>query len=186
MAFDLDAIHGDALEEGEKCYLFMPDLMTPMIDDDGTQCWIQLVGRDSRRFQEVVRRRATEQSKRIFRAQMRGRNNSARMADELATTGDEQEENLMESRVACTVAWSGFSLGGPVMACTPENARRLYNIPKLRFIVDQVDEFIGERAHFLKLSNGTSSNGHGKSSPAAETSPPSRSITDRPSEPESA
>lgn len=62
-------------------------------------------------------------------------------------------EGLKAENVAgyakCTVSWDGIGLGEDESPCTYENALKLYT--KYPAIRDQVDEFMGERANFLKV-----------------------------------
>lgn len=51
---------------------------------------------------------------------------------------------------AVTVGWEGVTENGQPLACNKENARRLYSKPRLQFLREQVDDFVGERKNFIR------------------------------------
>lgn len=53
--------------------------------------------------------------------------------------------------VACTLDWKLFmDEKGEPLPCTASNVRDLYSTPKFKFILEQVNEFIADRANFIK------------------------------------
>jgi len=51
----------------------------------------------------------------------------------------------------CVVSWKGFSLDdGRELECTPENVSMIFDDPNYAPIVEQVREFVDDRANFTK------------------------------------
>ena len=65
-------------------------------------------------------------------------------------SAEELDSDGLDLLTALTVSWRGIEWDGKPYPCTPENARSLYT--KLRWLREQVDEFVGERANFLPKS----------------------------------
>jgi len=94
---------------------------------------IVLLGSDSKTFRDIVRDRARDAMN-----QRKRKNVSL----------EEAEEQALSTLVRCTVSWKGVQEKGESLKCTPENVEHMYKgYPWLR---EQVDEFIGDRANFLK------------------------------------
>lgn len=107
----------------------------PVLKADGTPITITLLGKDSDAWTKH------ENAMGDSRLNQRGQHRL-------------KMERLKAENVAgyakCTVSWDGIGLGEETTACTYENALKLYTaFPAIR---DQVDEFMGERANFLKVS----------------------------------
>jgi hypothetical protein len=66
------------------------------------------------------------------------------------TKTQEYESAVTEIFAACTLAWQGISLDGEELPCTRQNAVRLYT--RLRWLNDQVAEFIKDRTNFFSGS----------------------------------
>lgn len=63
-------------------------------------------------------------------------------------TAEEIEESALRQLSICTVSWKGVKLDGQELECNPDNAYMLYS--RLPWLKEQVDEFVGDRANFLK------------------------------------
>ena len=50
----------------------------------------------------------------------------------------------------CTTDWAGIVVEGETLDCTYENAVKLYG--RFAWIMEQVDEFVADRANFTKAS----------------------------------
>lgn len=118
-------------EEGAELDVLHPVENTPI----GVK--IVLAGRDSDRFQKFVRRQTNKRTAKW------------RPGQKLTFTAEEQELEKVELLVACTISWKGVSMNGKELPCTPENARALYSNPGYSWLVEQIDEFVGDREHFL-------------------------------------
>lgn len=109
--------------------------LTFMVGEEKKPVTITLLGMDS---QKVRDKRNFEINKRL-KVTARNRN---------TTTAEQNEEEGTSLLAFCTVAWSGMVLDGKPLECTKDNAALVYTrFPWLR---SQVDEFVGDRANFLK------------------------------------
>jgi hypothetical protein len=110
---------------GEKLYFGEADDRKPMT--------IRLVGRDSKRFRrkeaEILNRTMAKQSRKA--------------------SVESSEENGIELLAACTIGWSGIAFGGEEVAFSEKAAAELYAKPGYKWIREQVDRFIAERANFF-------------------------------------
>lgn len=59
------------------------------------------------------------------------------------------DDLFLEQLVACTVAWSGFTMDGDVLDCTPENVRAIYSNPACQWIYTQVMSAFVDTARFF-------------------------------------
>lgn len=68
-----------------------------------------------------------------------------------ALTSQEQEERATQLLIAATVSWRGpfFETSKGPVACTPNEMRRIYSHRGWRWIREQVDRKIHDRANFL-------------------------------------
>lgn len=105
-------------------------------DASGTPLDIHLLlaGADSEAYQKELRR---QQDKLLKKGRMK-------------LSAEEAENNSVELLAACTLDWRNVEYNGDALECNRKNARWLYKNPRLSFIRDQVDEFIGDRANFLE------------------------------------
>lgn len=60
---------------------------------------------------------------------------------------EEIDEDGLQMLAALTTGWRGVELDGQPLECTRENALTLYK--RFRWLREQADEFVGERANFL-------------------------------------
>lgn len=100
---------------------------------------IVILGADSDAYQTALRQ---QQDSRMRRLQRR---------NALSLTLEEIEESQLDLLVACVKDWSGVVMAGKELACTPENVREVLAHPGLRWIREQIDRAIGDRANFLKV-----------------------------------
>ncbi len=64
-------------------------------------------------------------------------------------------EDSIDDLVKLTVSWTGFTLDGDKLECTPDNVRKVYS--EWVWIKEQVAEFVAERANFFR-PNATTTN----------------------------
>jgi hypothetical protein len=102
----------------------------------GTGIKITVCSPDSDHYQKLVRR---NQNKVL---QFMSRNKGSK-----AIPAELVEENNLDVLVGCVLSWQDVAWGSTALECTEENVRMLY--AKLPFIKEQVNEFVGERAHFF-------------------------------------
>lgn len=65
-------------------------------------------------------------------------------------TAEEIEDEAIDIIAKCVVSWNGIVLDGDLLVCSPENVRKV--LSRFRWIKEQVDEFINDRANFVKAS----------------------------------
>ena len=93
---------------------------------------IKLAGVDSDYYKKELRRQQNKRFKKGFRKM----------------NAEELESETIGLLVACTLDWEGVELEGQALECNPENARKIYK--RFPWIKEQVDNFINDRANFLK------------------------------------
>lgn len=123
-----------------------PNDRTPLKQADGSEITITLLGRDSDEFIKADRAARKAIREALVRRTPYAPADEDRAAD--------------QTLAACTVAWSGIPAGwlepgGTSEEPAPfsaENAAKLYGNPGVRWLREQVDEFIAARANFMKAS----------------------------------
>lgn len=109
-----------------------------------TSMKITLLGADSEAYRE--------KSNAFQRARVDRMNKSRRMA----VSPEEIEAEGTELLVAVTTGWSGFTLDGAELPYSVANVRRVYGHPGWRWLREQVDQAVGDRANFLPKSASAS------------------------------
>ena len=112
-----------------------PATNEPLLTADKQPVTISLLGVDSDVFRAGERKLANRRLKQGQKAKV---------------TAEGVEAQAIGLLADCTVGWSGIEFEGAVLSFTRENAVMLYT--RLRWLREQVDEFIGDRANFLKAS----------------------------------
>lgn len=97
---------------------------------------ITLLGSDSKKAQSLKLAKQQSALDRINK----GRNALKLEAKKLS------DDSISEA-AALTVAWKGIELAGEALECNEENAKRIYT--ELPWVLEQVNEFIAERANFF-------------------------------------
>jgi len=121
----------EAADRGADMVLRHPATGEELFADDGTPIVFKLLGSDSQEYRRMVRMTANKNLK-------QGRQ---------TPTVERFEQNGVELLVAVTVGWSGVQVNGEMLEFSPANARQLYT--DYRWIQEQVDQFVAERANFL-------------------------------------
>lgn len=121
-----------AANAGEKMELRGPN-QAPVLKADNTPVTITLLGQDSDTFIKTK----NAQGNRFLK--QRGK---------ATVTMEGSEADGVALLAKCTVGWDGIVVDGAELPCTYENAVALYN--RFKFIREQADEFVAERANFLK------------------------------------
>lgn len=143
MNFDLNDIDTKKLSEAGVALQIKRLDGTPLVNAAGESVTITLLGPDSAKYRALTR----ESIKKRLDRRVTGASDVT--MDDL----DQIERETIEILVVCTVGWTGVRTPeGETIACTQDNARRLYeNYPVVR---EQVDAFVGNRANFLQASSG--------------------------------
>lgn len=142
--FDLDAVDTKSRSEAGVAMTVKTLTGTPLLNSEGKEVSIVVKGPDSAEYARLIR---AQVKKRMAR--------SGAPTDEQFT---EDEGDLIELLVACTVGWSGIlkkpggdEAGASSVKFTPDACRDLYrSFPVIR---DQVDAFIANRANFTLASS---------------------------------
>lgn len=122
----------DTANQGAVLELRGPD-ESALRKEDGSPITITLLGKDS----DVFIKATNANTNRILKQGGRAK---------ITAEGSRADGIAVLAR--CTVDWDGIKVEGEELACTYENAVKLYD--RFGFIREQVDEFIGDRANFLK------------------------------------
>lgn len=129
---DLDSI--GAAEMGAEMSLRHPVTKEVLLQaDKKTPIKIKLAGTDSERWRSAQRKRTN--------ARLKSRQRSL--------TAEELESEGLELLVECTLGWQGMVYSGTPLECTPSNVRMVYQ--ERPWVREQVDEFMGDRANFMKV-----------------------------------
>ena len=130
--------------EGRNLTLLHPSDRTALVGADGKQVTITLLGKDSDIFIKAER---LIRNKRMDLLKKGGKFSAA-----------EEDQEAWETLARCTVGWHGIPQGwvdgtanGDVSDFSFANAVKLY--ARMRWVREQVDEFIGTRENFLKASS---------------------------------
>lgn len=134
MSFDLTVLDtGNAAEEGATLELRHPQTGELLLDN-GEPVTIRLAGEDSPQYR---------------RAQHAAQNRRLQRGNMAKLKAEELESDTLEIYAACTLSWHGIALDGVELPCNKSNALMLYRRPGLKWIADQVSDFIRDRANFL-------------------------------------
>jgi hypothetical protein len=121
-----------AAEAGADLHLLHPVTGDPLVDDvTGDDVVLTLAGMDSPRYRDHVRKITNKRM-----AQRRQK-----------LSAEDVEADGLDLIVAMTLGWRNIELDGKPLACTPANARILYE--RAPWAREQADAFIGDRAHFF-------------------------------------
>lgn len=117
--------------DGARMVVRHPETYQPLMAADGQEVTILVAGADSEVAQKAVRK-AT---------------NKRLASRRLKLKAEELEEEKIETVALCTLDWHGIVVDGEQVPCTVENVKKVYR--RFRWLMDQVDEFSGDRANYL-------------------------------------
>lgn len=135
-----------AANRGAVMTVLHPVDRVPLKGADTQPITLTLLGRDSDEFTRAERNARKAAREAMVKRQAYSPADEDRMAD--------------AALAAATTGWSGIPMawleaGGTDETPAPfsaENALKLYGNPGVRWLRDQADEFIGDRANFMKAS----------------------------------
>lgn len=114
-----------------------PTTGEPLENEHKEPIWIRLHGKDSDRYQKARRR-----------LQNRRLGHTLKTAAQMKVSAELLEEDELELLGEITAEWSpSIEEGGKAIECTPANAKAFYQ--RHRWVKEQVDSFINDRANFL-------------------------------------
>lgn len=132
---DLNNLKPVLADEGAVMQVVHPDSEEPI---EGMT--ITLMGQDSNLYEKISLKRSQSALSRISKGKKA-----------LDLDAKEVQSNLLEDLVALTVDWTGFELEGKALKPTPENIRNVYQ--GWKFIREQAQEFVADRANFFRKSD---------------------------------
>lgn len=121
-----------------------PETKEPVVDEDGNPVTCTLVGGDADKVVAKTDKNLNKFFDRLYKGQ--GRKNDKR--------AQESREELIDRVAAATVAWSSnWTYDGAVLECNEQNARRLYSDPRFRWLLEQMQLVVDDRARFFTKSS---------------------------------
>lgn len=133
---------------GVKYQLRHPGTDEPMADA-GKPVTITLAGQDSTQYRTALRKR----SARMIAEAQGTRRRKGPSESEAEVMAEQAETDTLAMIVACTLAWERIGFEEAELACTPENAAKLYT--ECPWIREQAEAFVADRANFLPASKTT-------------------------------
>lgn len=67
-------------------------------------------------------------------------------------TSEYLREEAAETLAKVTLSWQGVEFNGEELPCTIANAKKIYMVPGLKWLREQVDLFVADEANFIKPS----------------------------------
>ena len=135
MSFDLNSLKPVMADDGAVLNIVHPE--TEEVIEGMT---ITLLGQDSKVYRKLQMAKQQAALNRISK----GKKAVDFDAEKLA-------EDSIDDLVKLTVSWSGFTLDGKKLDCTPENIRSVY--AEWSWIKEQVQEFVADRANFFRAND---------------------------------
>lgn len=130
-----------ASEEGAKLTLKDPFTRAPIKDKDENTIVITCLGKHSAAYIATQNRLSNRRLK-----EARGRGPTS--------TVEEMEAETIELLASAIIGWSdNLEMSGMAFPFSPENAFALLSNNKLRWIREQIDEFVGDIGNFMQLSS---------------------------------
>jgi hypothetical protein len=132
MSFDLNSLKPVKADDGAIFQVAHPES-----EEAIPGMTITLLGQDSKVYRKIQLAKQQAALNRISK----GKRAVDLDAEKLA-------EDSVDDLVKLTVAWSGFTLDGKALDCTPENVKRVY--ADWAWIKEQVQEFVADRSNFFR------------------------------------
>jgi hypothetical protein len=132
MSFDLNSLKPVKADDGAIFQVFHPEYEEAIVG-----MTITLLGQDSKVYRKIQLAKQQAALNRISK----GKRAVDLDAEKLA-------EDSVDDLVKLTVAWTGFTLDGAALDCTPENVKRVYT--EWAWIKEQVQEFVADRSNFFR------------------------------------
>lgn len=82
-----------------------------------------------------------------YQAELRAMQQRRLTGRQAPRTVEQIDEQALDLLVLATIGWRGIQRDGSELPCTPENVRAVYR--KFRWVREQVDAAVGDRANFL-------------------------------------
>lgn len=148
-----------ALEQGAEMIVTHP--ATGIETDIG----ITLAGLDSPQYRRALHAQRREASQEVAKELGDSREGVMRIA---ALVGEKFAEKRAAVLAAVTLRWRGITENDAPLACTHENARRLYD--EHPWLADQIESFMGNRDRFFRFDDAGTDEGRAGRDGAPATS----------------
>lgn len=135
MSFDLNSLKPVMADDGAVLNIVHPE--TEEVIEGMT---ITLLGQDSKVYRKLQ-----------MGKQQAALNRMAKGKKALDLDAEKLSEDSIDDLVKLTIEWSGFTLDGKTLDCTPANVRTVY--ADWSWIKEQVQEFVGNRANFFRAND---------------------------------
>lgn len=124
----------DTGADAATLHLKHPTTGQPLTTENGEPITISLVSADSERYRKAQRQIINERA-----------NSNSRKVD-----AGEIERSATRILIAAVASWQNIILDGDALECTPGNIARVFN--RLQWVREQCDQFVNDRANFVKAS----------------------------------
>jgi len=132
MSFDLNSLKPVKADDGAIFQVVHPES-----EEAIPGMTITLLGQDSKVYRKIQLAKQQALLNRIAK----GKKVADLDAEKMAQDG-------IDDLVQLTTAWTGFTLDGAALDCTPENVKRVYT--EWAWIKEQVQEFVADRSNFFR------------------------------------
>lgn len=138
MSFDFSTRDSsEAASKGTPVFLMdpaSPNLSKPLVDKDGNQPTIVIMGGDAPKVREKTHETLDAYRERLKKGIEGGRS-------------EQDEKDLINRLAAATVDWSHIAIDGKDLPCTEANARKFYT--RFIWVAEQLAKVIDDRAVFF-------------------------------------
>lgn len=119
-----------------------PETKEGIADEAGNAVSFTLLGGDA----DKVVAKSDKNLNKFFEGMSKGRKNDRR--------AQESRDELIGRLAIATIAWTdNWTLDGVVLECNEYNARKVYGDPRFRWLLDQMQAVIDDRARFFVKSS---------------------------------
>lgn len=132
MSFDLNSLKPVKADEGATL-----ELVHPETEEVISGLTITLLGQDSKVYRKLLLSKQQAALNRIAKGKKAVDYDAEKMADD-----------SIDDLVKLTISWTGVTVSGETLECTPDNVRRVYN--EWNWVKEQVQEFVADRSNFFR------------------------------------
>ena len=119
-----------------------PETKEGIVDEEGRAVSFTLLGGDA----DKVVAKTDKNLNKFFEGLSKGRKNDRR--------AQESREELIGRLSVATIAWTAnWTFDGQVLECSEFNARKVYSDPRFRWLLDQMQTVVDDRARFFVKSS---------------------------------
>lgn len=134
MSFDLNSLKPVKADDGA-----ILEVLHPESEEVIPGMTITLLGQDSKVYRKIQ-----------LAKQQAALNRIAKGKKAVDLDAEKLAEDSIDDLVQLTTGWTGFTLDGAVLECTPENVRKVYG--EWAWIKEQVQEFVADRSNFFRAT----------------------------------